>query len=47
MTPDEFWLAFNLELFTKLVLMGMASFAIGYAVGYKLYLFRRIAQSST
>lgn len=47
MTPTEFWSAFNVQLFTELVLMGIASFAIGYSVGYKLFLFRRIAHSAT
>lgn len=47
MTSADFWLGFNLELFTELALLGIASFAIGYSVGYKLYLFRKIAHSST
>ncbi len=47
MTSVEFWSTLNLELFTELVSLGGACFATGYAVGYKLYVFRRLAHQST
>lgn len=47
MTSMEFWTAFNVELFSEIVVMVMTSFVIGYAVGYKLYAFRLIASSAT
>jgi len=42
-----FWQSINMDLLIELVGLGLSSYALGYAVGYKLHLFRMFAHIST
>lgn len=46
MTTVEFWQVLNIELVIQLAGLGLSSFALGYGVGYKLYLLRRFMSSA-
>ncbi|WP_176399980.1 hypothetical protein [Shewanella sp. Shew256] len=42
-----FWQSINIDFLMELVGLGLFSYALGFAIGYKLYMARLFAHSST